>query len=224
MTLYNKAGLAAAALLIGLAGTQPLSADSFSHNGGGSFTDKGTLTNATGSGSVVLETLTLNSTSSLTAFTTSYGGGQNLDGSTSAAGGFQPNISLFSGGTALINESATAPPHAVSDPSTGLLGDAYFTASSLMPGTYYLTLTNFWNQPSINAAPGSFNPANADSYFSGPNSFSDAQFNTRNGTYALNIQISSSAPTVPEPATFWLMLPALAGAAFYVRKRRASAS
>lgn len=223
MTLYNKAGLAAAALLIGLASTQPASADSFSHNGSGSFADKGTLTNATGPGSVVLETLTFTSTSSLTAFTTSYGGGTNLDGSTSGAGGFQPSISVFSGGTALINESASAPPNAHADPATGLLGDGYFTASSLMPGTYYLTLTNFWNQPSITAAPGSFNPANADSYFSGPNSFSDAQFNTRNGNYALNIQVSSSAPAVPEPATFGLMVPALAGAVLFTRKRRASA-
>src|SRR5579863_5644033 len=60
----------------------------------GSLTLSGALVNQ---GAVVEEMFNLASPASLTIYTTSYGGGPNLDGTTSVAGGFQPMISLYTG-------------------------------------------------------------------------------------------------------------------------------
>jgi hypothetical protein len=46
------------------------------------------------------------------------------------------------------------------------------------------------------------------------------QGNVRTGTYSLNLSATSVTPSVPEPATFGLMIPALVGVAALVRKRK----
>src|ERR1700728_2308181 len=72
-----------------------------------SETYTGTLTSESGStGSVVLESFSLTSASEVTIYTTSYGGGTNLSGTSTSAGGFQPSITLYNGtGFVVANQS-----------------------------------------------------------------------------------------------------------------------
>ena len=90
-------------------------------------------------------------------------------------------------------------------------------------GTYYVTLTDWQNQMSITSTGLNLSTATFEQ-FNGPGgtSFQDVDGNTRTGNYALNI---SSMPvgtsTVPEPASFLLLIPGLAAIALLTRKRRA---
>jgi len=189
-----------------------------------SDTYTGTLTSESGSaGSVVLESFSLTSASEVTIYTTSYGGGMNLNGTTASAGGFQPNITLYnSTGFVVANQSPSFSPIGNSDPSTGLELDGYLQDSNAAAGTYYVTLTDWQNQMSITSTGLNLSTA-AFEQFSGPSgtSFQDVDGNTRTGNYALNI---SSMPlgtsTVPEPASFLLLIPGLAAVALLNRKRR----
>jgi len=183
----------------------------------------GTLTSESGTaGSVVLEQFSLTAASAVTIFTTSYGGGRNLDGSIAASGGFEPNITLFnSAGFDIANQSASFSPIANPDPSNGWKGDGYLNDANVPPGTYYVTLTDWQNQMSITSTGLNLSTA-AYTQFSGPGgpSFSDVQGNTRNGNYALNIQATPLAPSAaPEPASALLVLPVLACALIFLRKR-----
>lgn len=174
--------------------------------------------------SIVVEGFTLTTPSAVTIYTTSYGGGNNLDGTTSSPGGFQPNITLFdTTGFALATETGAFSPIANPDPSNGWKGDGYVYDPSVAAGSYYAILTDINNQVSA-AFTGFGNTSVANFYtlFSGPggNSFTDEQGNNRDGNYALNIEATSLASAVPEPATFSLILPALAVAFFVIRRRR----
>lgn len=184
----------------------------------------GTLTSESGAGSVVLESFTLTSVSDVTIYTTSYGGGTNLDGSTTGPGGFQPNITLYnSTGFVVANQSPSFSPIANPDPSNGWKGDGYLQDTDATAGTYYVTLTDWQNQMSITSTGLDLSTA-AYTQFSGPGgtSFQDVQGNNRTGNYALDIS-SASSSSVPEPATLWLVIPALAAAVMFTRKRRSSA-
>jgi len=57
---------------------------------------------------------------------------------------------------------------------------------------------------------------------SGGSTFVDEQFNTRTANYALNLSATplGGESAVPEPATFGLILPALAGAALFLRNKK----
>lgn len=184
----------------------------------------GTLDTESGTpGSVVLEKFSLNSASMVTIFTTSYRGGTNLDGSTTGPGGFQPNITLFDNtGFDIANQSPSFSPVANPDPATGLKADGYLKDTNVPAGTYLVTLTDWQNQMSITST-GLNTSTAAYTQFSGPGgkSFLDVQGNTRNGNYALNIEASPlGPPSVPEPATFGLVLPALVGVTLFWRKRK----
>lgn len=193
-----------------------------------SQTYTGTLTSESGdAGSVVLESFSLTSPSEVTIYTTSYGGGTNLDGTSTGPGGFQPNITLYdSTGFVVANQSPSFSPIANPDPSNGWKGDGYLQDSDAPAGMYYVTLTDWQNQMSVTST--GLNLSTADYLqFSGPGgtSFQDVQGNTRTGSYALNISaMPLSTSTVPEPATFLLVVPALAAAALLNRKRRTIAS
>jgi hypothetical protein len=168
---------------------------------------------------VVQESFSLASAGDISLFTTSYGGGKNLDGTTTPAGGFQPNITLYkSDGTYVDSQWATPPASANTDPSTKLTLDSYLAESSLASGTYIVTLTNWNTQQPITATNLS------DGFIAGSNNFNDVQGNTRTGAYALNISTPGAVSATPEPATFWLILPSLAGTAFLMRNRRRSLS
>lgn len=208
MRFRNKLACSLGALALGVLGSNQLQADSVYT---GTLTDPAT---------VVQENLSLSSPGDVSIFTTSYGGGMNLNGTTSSAGGFQPNITLYnSNGTFVANQTVTDP-MAKTDPTTTLALDGYVSESNMAAGNYIVTLTNFWTQQSPNAT----NLSDGFTNYGG-SSFTDAQGNVRTGYYALNIS-SASGPisATPEPATFWLVLPALAGAAFLMRKRSSSLS
>lgn len=188
----------------------------------------GTLDTESGTpGSVVLEKFSLSAASVVTIFTTSYGGGTNLDGSKTGPGGFQPNITLFdSTGFDIANQSPSFSPIANPDPSNGWKGDGYLKDTNAPAGTYFVTLTDWQNQMSITST-GLDTKTAAYTQFSGPGgtSFSDVQGNKRNGNFALNLEASPLRPSsVPEPATLGLTLPVLAGALLFWRKRRSELS
>jgi len=172
-------------------------------------------------GSVIVEPLVVTATSSVTLFTTSYGGGMNLNGTTTPAGGFQPNVTLFSStGFALAYENGQY------SPLNGTW-DAYVTDTNLAAGSYFVIMTDQNNQVSASFTGfGGLAPSQFYTLFTGPggNSYPDVDGNPRDANYALNIQASPLASGAPEPATFWLVIPALAGAAFFMRKRKLSLS
>lgn len=191
-------------------------------------TCSGTLTDESGTpDSVVVESMTLASASNVTIFTTSYGGGTNLDGTMTNPGGFQPNVTLFdTTGFAVATESGMFSPIGNTDPSTGWNADAYLNDPNVAAGTYFVILTDTNNMVSAAFTGfGSTSPANFYTLFTGNGgtTFQDAQGNSRTGNYALNIEATSlSGPgsSTPEPATLWLVVPALAGLTLFVRRRR----
>jgi len=219
MRYGSKLSLASAALLVAF-GSQGANAASISTTNLGvlpsNVTKTGTLVDEA---QVIEEAFTVTSATSLTVFTTSYGGGTNLDGTMAAAGGFQPMITLYnSAGNYVMGEAVTSPV-GNTDAKTGLALDAYLTDNNLIAGGYILTLTDIFNQQSATAT----NLSDGFTGTGGP-SFADVQGNMRNGDYALNLSVMSSGTTTPEPATFWLILPALMGAAVLFRRRRTAAS
>lgn len=189
-----------------------------------SQTYTGTLTSESGAGSVVLESFSLSAPSAVTIYTTSYGGGANLDGTTTGPGGFEPNITLYDAtGFVVANQSPSFSPIANPDPSNGWKGDGYLQDTDAGAGTYYVTLTDWQNQMSVTST--GLDPSTAAYLqFSGPGgtSFTDVQGNNRTGNYALDISaMPLSSSSAPEPGTFLLMIPALAGVAFFKKARRA---
>lgn len=175
-------------------------------------------------GSVVVEQFTLNSASDVTLFTTSYGGGTNLDGTGTTSGGFQPNLTLFdTSGLAIAFETGMASPIGNTNSATGLNLDAYVNDPDVAPGTYYAILTDVNNQVSASFTGfGSTSASNFYTLFSGPggSSFTDIQGNILNGDYALNLEAASltSTSATPEPATLWLVIPAVLGVALLRRR------
>ena len=174
----------------------------------------GTLTDPA---TVVQANFSLTSPGNVSIFTSSYGGGTNLDGTTAAAGGFQPNITLYNSDGTFVSGPNANDPMAKTDPATGLALDNLLTESNLAAGNYIVTLTNFWTQQSATATNLSDGFTNI-----GGSTFLDSQFNTRTGAYALNLSVPGPVSATPEPASFWLVLPALVCAAFIARKRTAS--
>jgi hypothetical protein len=218
MSFTSNLSLASAALLVAAFGSQSVKAASISTTNlgtlAGNVTKTGTLTDEA---EVIEEAFTVTSASTLTVFTTSYGGGTNLDGTMTAAGGFQPMVTLYdSAGNYVMGEAVTSP-LASTDSKTSLALDAYLKDSDMAPGAYIVTLTDIFNQQPVTAT-------NLSDGFAGPGgtTFTDVDGNVRNGKYALNMSVASSGTTTPEPATFWLILPALASAAFFRRRRPAA--
>jgi hypothetical protein len=188
----------------------------------------GTLTSATNTGTftnqaeVFEATFSLNAASKLTIFTTSYGGGSNLSGPASVAGGFQPMITLFTSAGNYVTGQQTTSPIAQADPASKLALDQYLFDANVGPGSYIAVLTDWLNQQSPNAT-------NLSDGFvslgSGGSTFVDEQFNPRNANYALNLSASplgGGGSAVPEPATLGLILPALAGVALFFRNKKKS--
>jgi hypothetical protein len=204
MKFHNKLACSLGVLAFGVLGSTALRADTVYT---GTLTDPAT---------VVQENFSLSSPGDVSIFTTSYGGGANLNGTTATAGGFQPNITLYnSDGTYVASQNANDP-MAKTDSSTGLALDGLLTESNLAAGNYIVTLTNFWTQQSATATNLSDGFTNL-----GGSTFLDVQSNMRTGAYALNIAAPGGpVSATPEPASFWLALPALAGVAFFARKRK----
>ena len=186
----------------------------------------GTLTSATNTGTftdqaeVFEAAFSLSSASKLTIFTTSYGGGSNLSGPASVVGGFQPMITLFTSTGNYVTGQQVTSPIAHTDPTSNLALDQYLFDANVGPGSYIAVLTDWLNQQSPSAT-------NLSDGFvslgSSGSTFVDEQFNSRNASYALNLSadpLSGGGSAVPEPATFGLILPALAGAALFLRNKK----
>ena len=212
----HKLHLSLLTLLFSVAATQQLKAvDITNVNLGtisGAYTTTGTSPNQ---GQVLEATFSIASATNLTIFTDSYGGGTNANGTTATAGGFMPSLVLYSStGKYLAGETF---PSSIGkkDPVTGLDGDAYLSSINLAAGTYILALSDFLVQQPVTAT----NLSDGFINYGSGTTFTDVQGNLRTGNYSLNLT-TSSTPSVPEPATFGLMIPALVGVAVLVRKRK----
>ena len=160
--------------------------------------------------------LTLAQPSSVSLFTDSYGGGTNLDGTMTLAGGFLPVITLFSPTELFVATNSGGdpfPPGAV-DPSTGVAGDATLTASDLAAGNYTFAVSEYYNFTNGNFADGFAESGQGN--FTGPAcgvaSESFLQVNLtpcpqRTDAFTVNVVVSA----VPEPATAGVLGVALAG-------------
>ncbi|MBV9852692.1 MAG: DVUA0089 family protein [Armatimonadetes bacterium] len=153
-----------------------------------------------------LYSFNLSSPQVVTAYTTSYAGGTNLDGTTTPNGGFDPILSLFdSSGTLLdVNDDGDNAP---TDPVTGSAYDSYLQ-DTLGPGSYTLALTQYDNFPNGTLASGFFEDGNHTftSQFVAPGStsappFVDFDSNQRNGNFVLNV----NSAAVPEPGSVALL-------------------
>ncbi len=175
-------------------------------------TSTGTLPNQ---GQVLEASFTITSTSRLSMFTDSYGGGTSVNGSTQAPGGFMPSMVLFNAaGNYVAGETF---PFGNTDPVTGLKGDASITVASLSAGSYIVALSD-WQ---VQQPPTATNLSDGFINYGSGTSFIDVQGNLRTGSYALNVSATPSASTTPEPATVWLVLPALGSVLAVIRKRHA---
>jgi hypothetical protein len=213
MKLHGSVG-ALAAFLITLSSASTQAAPILTNLGNlsGNVTTNGTLSDEA---QVIEDMFTLTSMSTVTAFTTSYGGGSNLDGSMSTPGGFQSMITLYdAAGNYVMGEEVTSPV-AETDSATGLALDAYLQATNLMPGSYIVTLTDWQTQQPATVT-------NLSDGFNGPGgtAFLDVQGNRRTGNFALNLSAMSMTAT-PEPATLWLIVPGMLFAMFLARRRSA---
>ena len=167
-------------------------------------------------------TFSVPTSQSYTFYTTSYSGGANLNGTTSAAGGFVPVLSLF-GSTGNILGSAGASGNCS---VAGMCNDDASLIQTLSAGNYTLALTEFPNVAIGNLSDGFLfaGSPNATGDICGVSGGTFLQSDVapcvqRNGNYALNV---SSASPVPEPATWIFVLPGALALGFLGRNQLAS--
>ena len=188
------------------------------------FTDTGTFTK---DNQVAEFTFNVATASTYTLYTTSYGGGANLNGTTSLAGGFVPVLSLFhangsivaaDGGSGMCNGGAKMAA------ATGMCDDAYLNLA-LTSGNYILALTEFPNVAINNLSDGFLfaSDPHATGTICGKKGGTFLETDVapcvqRDGSYAVNV---TNASAVPEPATWALMLPA-AGVLFFAGRQHLS--
>jgi hypothetical protein len=184
------------------------------------FTYTGTLAADNSIASFTIDTASM---MTFSFYTTSYGGGLNLDGTTSPSGGFIPNLTLFSvlDGSPVNNAGASGmcSGSMMADPTTHHCDDAAFSAI-LNPGQYVLDLTEF-----PNVAIGGINDgflfagdptATGDSCGGGTFLETDtAPCTQRTDDYAVNI---NSSP-VPELPTWYLVFPPAAALLLFSRRQ-----
>ena len=170
---------------------------------------------------------TVGAASTYTLYTTSYGGGANLNGTTSLAGGFVPVLSLFhANGTIVAGEGASGMcmGSAMLDSGTKMCDDAYLNLA-LTSGSYILALTEFPNTAINNLSDGFLfaSDPHATGTACGQSGGTFLQSDVspcvqRDGNYAVNV---TNASAVPEPPTWALMLPA-AGILFFAGRQHLS--
>lgn len=176
---------------------------------------------------VALFNFNVTSMQTFSLFTTSYGGGTNVDGTTTAPGGFDPILSLFDGTGTLIDSNDDGP-DANTDPVTFSAHDSGLT-ESLAPGLYTVAVTqydNFANGPTLSdgftrQGQGNFTVA----FNQPPNSFIsfiDSSGFQRTANFTLDIgnrPMSSPVPEASNTVSFGLLL-TLGGLAVVVARRR----
>jgi hypothetical protein len=180
-----------------------------------------------------LFSFTVNTPGTVNLFTTSYGGGTNLDGSTTAAGGFDPILSLFdSSGNLLADEDDS--PIANPDPMTGSQFDSGLQYTFTTPGTYQVAVTEYDNFPTDNSLADGFQEAGQGN-FTGTKfgtaaqaglGFIDVDQSQRTGNFTLNIGNGAFQP-VPEASTtvsLGLLLTLGLGGLFVSARKKAQSS
>jgi hypothetical protein len=152
----------------------------------------------------VVKTFVVSSASTMQAVTYSYGGGTSKTGPVVPAGGFEPYLSLFdaSGDFLASTFSVTTCP-AGANTVGGNCFDVLLDGGFLAPGTYQIALTAFDNMSlAENNAP----PLLLTDGFTGLGNLAPGE----NLNYAFDVILAGgSGPSVPEPATYWLLTPAL---------------
>ena len=199
MRALSNLSLSVAALtLLFVPDVQPATIVSQTFSGSYPATITGTLANQD---TVLEEAFSLTSLSNLTILTTSY-----------AAGGFEPNITLYDSSGGFIASSAPpgSNPAAKADPHTGLALDTELTQSNVKPGSYTVALTD-WE---LSQSPTATNLSDGfTSNLGSGTTFVDVMGNTRSGNFALVINPTSTTTATPELSTFWLgtalLVPAL---------------
>ena len=210
-----RALIGSACLLLSLGAGQKALASAFTHTGA-----------FTADNQVYTYDFTVPAAETFTLYTTSYGGGANLNGTTSLAGGFVPVLSLFTGAGTIVaadGGSGMCSGSAAKDSKTSMCDDAYLKLA-LTSGSYILELTEFPNVAINNLSDGflfaSDPHATGDACGKSGGTFLEtdvAPCVQRNGKYSLDVSTSA----VPEPPTWALMLPA-AGALFFVGRQHLS--
>lgn len=161
--------------------------------------------------------LTLNSTTAVTIQSYGYAGGV-MNSTLIPAGGFAPDFTLFALVGSDYQEAASDNGGhcgiTSADPVTGNCDDPYIQ-TTLQAGTYYLGLSVWDNVPVTGLL--------ADGYAQSGNSgftcaeggvsgqfcdVTDALYPSRSGGWAISFTDFSSVTSVPEPSTWWLVLPA----------------
>ena len=194
MKRFLKAAIAAGVLA---ASTVPALAANFSFTG-----------NLAADNDVALFNFTLAAAGDVTLRTLSYAGGTNAAGTSIAAGGFDPIVSLFfgTGSPALLLNANDNGFGVAVDPGTGNAFDALLEAFALPAGDYTVALTQF-----ANFANG---PTLGDGFLGG----GIAAFDGRSSAWALDILGASSASVVPLPGTLALLILGLAAAGVACRQ------
>ncbi len=142
----------------------------------------------------------------------------NVNGSTSTAGGFQPNLTLFNGGGLYVAGQTYPSPMSTIDPTSKQALDSYLSVPNVGAGTYTLTVTDWLNQQSPMAT--NLSDGFTFNLGSGGSTFVDQAGVSRSPNYSLNFTATSTVIGTPKPSTVFLLLPAITGLAFYVRKQR----
>ena len=166
---------------------------------------------------VNLYSVTSTSTANYSFFTTSYAGGNNLDGTRTPSGGFVPVLTLFDGTGAPIGSdggSGMCRGSAVADGTTGLCNDALLQ-ETLGPGSYTLALSEFPNVAVGNlGTPFLFAGQTTGSFCGGSGTFLETDLAPcvqRDASYAVDVTTGALPAPIPEPPTWILVLPAAAG-------------
>ena len=137
--------------------------------------------------------------------TVSYAGGTLADGTEVAAGGFDPVVSLFDAGGALVAFDSDAE-DAAEDPATGGAFDA-FLRRPVAVGEYTVALSQYDNFFVGDGFDEAGDPNFTSKYFCDAGQFCDFTGASRTADYAFDVTI---AP-VPLPAAAWLLGGALLG-------------
>ena len=187
--------------------------------------------------SVALFSFNVTTPGTVSLYTTSYAGGTNVNGSVTAAGGFDPILTLFSGTGDFIDENDDASDAGFatnSDPTT--MQHEQFDSGfeeTLTTGLYTVAITqydNFANGASLFDGFSEQGNATFTSAFEVPGGTATAPFvdvdgNQRTSAFTLNISNTPLPLITPEPsqtAGLGLGVLGLAGLALKARKRHAS--
>jgi hypothetical protein len=156
----------------------------------------------------VVETFTVDSTTTMEAITYGFGGGTSLTGAIVSPGGLEPYLSLFdSGGNFLASTYFGTTCPAGANTAGGNCYDVALDGGTLTPGTYEIALTTFDNMSLVENGAG-FNLSDG---FTGLGNLAEGE----NLNYALDVVLPQN---VPEPNSAALLL-TIACIALFIRKK-----